>query len=87
MGSALVAARPAMLAAARARLGRPACRRKRTLDVRRQIGLLLASTGRYGEASEALRELRHGVIAAYGNDSSEVAEVTTMLAPIDRYEG
>lgn len=59
---------------------------ERTLDVRRQIGLLLVSIGNHDEALACLEELRHDVIAAHREDSSEAAELATILARIRRYD-
>jgi serine/threonine protein kinase len=59
---------------------------ERTLDVRRQIGLLLASIGCHDEALMSLSELRRDLVATYGEDSPEAADVTALLTRIRRYD-
>jgi hypothetical protein len=61
-------------------------RDERLLDARRQIGLLLASTGHHQEAITSLKDLRRDLIVVYGQSSSEVAEVAALLSRIERYD-
>jgi serine/threonine protein kinase len=58
----------------------------RVFDARRQVGLLLASAGRHQEALTSLQDLRRDLIAVYGESSAEVAEVSALLASIERYD-
>ena len=59
---------------------------ERLLDVRRQVGLLLASAGHHEEALTTLQDLQHDLIAAHGDSSAEVAEVAALVTRIERYD-
>jgi hypothetical protein len=58
---------------------------ERLLDARRQVGLLLASAGHRDEALTSLENLRRDLIAMFGQSAAEVAEVTALLARMERY--
>lgn len=49
---------------------------ERAFDIRRQIGMLLASVGHHNEALTSLGELRRDLVATYGEDSPEVAQTS-----------
>jgi len=58
----------------------------RTIDVRRQIGLLLAGARRYDEARAALTDLHRDLVARRGHGSPDAAGVEALLARISRYD-
>ena len=58
----------------------------RTLDVRRQIGLLLAGAREYDEARTVLTDLHRDLVSLRGYGSPEAAAVAALLDRISRYD-
>jgi len=58
----------------------------RNLDVRRQIGLLLAGARQYDEARTVLTDLHRDLVALRGEASPDAAAIAALLARISRYD-
>ncbi|HEV8651355.1 MAG TPA: serine/threonine-protein kinase [Actinomycetes bacterium] len=59
---------------------------ERALDVRRQIGLLLAGARQYDEARTVLADLHRDLVALRGESSPDAAAIAALLARISRYD-